>query len=1401
MRFLIVSILIIATNLFAQPFDPDEVPEAVTGFDWPIQYYNQTYERDDPHFGINDGPHYRSYGTPPFPHDDQNNENYEFGWPFAVHADYYDDEGNLIGWVYHPARDWNVIYPPGGGGNGDRGLIVRAVADGKVTYSDNRDNAWHGLVIQHNYDGETFYSMYGHVQSIGVERGDDVRKGQPVAEIGNRGGDFTAHLHFEIRTPDHPNPHDYYWNYRNDGLNNRDNVLEWYEDPNDFIPDYQSYAGLRVPREFWNQGEAVIQDFEDDEAGYNHLLIEVTDAPENAVLSDIGIQWGVEHEDWGDLVVTLSTTTLDQEEDEREGHHFILYNKELDGRSGALTGEVDPPTNYFQGEPANQTYYLNVWDWEEEHTGHIDFFYLTLNFQFEGGGGNEEDEHAPVIHQPSRLDQISREIDEGQELTIDFEATDPDGGELDWDIRQGGRLPRGNVADSFELDDNGDGTASFTWTPGFDRARGDSYYNPQFMVIDEDDNSDEIQIYITVVNVPRPPIIHGPTDEPQYSCEIIEGQTLIILFEADDPDGGRLTWIRSQGGGLPENADFDDFGNTNARLHWTPSFNREGDYNPHFRVTDEDDLFDEITVNITVEDSVRPPIIYIQPDSLLTFGDVFIDSSHALPITIRNIGDENLEFSLNIPEQQDHQMFLIPQDHPQQIQPGDDISVEVNFSPTSSGIKNAILTVESNDPTNDNIEIELSGQGVEGPIIELGHYDTEGESWEVVVIGNYVYVADYFGGLLIIDVSDSENPDEVGSFETQDRAYGVCIADNCAYVADGNRGIQVVDVSDPNDPNHLDAVDTPGTALRASVADDYLYVADMNGGLRIIDISDPENLEEVGDYDVHGTPYDVEVVADNAYVASQGAGLQIIDVSNAEDPNRVGGINNPPNTANSVVVIDDYAYVADGNRGLYIIHISDQENPELVGTFNTPGSAFGVFVSDDYVYMADGASGIRVIDVIDPEEPEEVGFYDTQGYTRSVFVNGNIAYVADGGEGLRILDVSYFAEGRAREERYELEINFRENWNLISINVMLGIEYYENEDDQGPNLPLMMEQFRIDNDNHNVYLLKDGRGRFYVPSIPFNNIPHWTVTEGYQVRMEEASVGVWTGTPIARNADIPLREGWNFMAYFPQYDLEMSSPDFYGISPIIDQVDIMKNSRGQFAVPRIPFSNMDDLTEGQGYHIKMSEEDVLNYPPEQEGERIANAAEERFTTTVPSSNNLSLLVHNLNENSLVTAVDPQGNIVGQGTSDSDGQCGIAVWGDDPSTVEKEGLAVGESFKLNGLHVKEFVVGDGLVYEQDAFIAVNVTASNPIPDDYYLSEGYPNPFNSQVRLSYGLPETGLLKIGIFDITGREVTTLINQEQVAGRYNVTWQASDYPSGLYMIKMEAGSFRSVREVVLVK
>jgi len=90
----------------------------------------------------------------------------------------------------------------------------------------------------------------------------------------------------------------------------------------------------------------------------------------------------------------------------------------------------------------------------------------------------------------------------------------------------------------------------------------------------------------------------------------------------------------------------------------------------------------------------------------------------------------------------------------------------------------------------------------------------------------------------------------------------------------------------------------------------------------------------------------------------------------------------------------------------------------------------------------------------------------------------------------------------------------------------------------------------------------------------------------------------------------------------------------------------------------------------------------------------------------------------------------------------------------------------------------------------------------IPDEYVLMPAYPNPFNASVNLSFGLPEKSGVRISICDITGREVHGIINEELSAGYHSVKWDAENYVSGIYFVRLISdGGENRVMKIVLLK
>ena len=88
-----------------------------------------------------------------------------------------------------------------------------------------------------------------------------------------------------------------------------------------------------------------------------------------------------------------------------------------------------------------------------------------------------------------------------------------------------------------------------------------------------------------------------------------------------------------------------------------------------------------------------------------------------------------------------------------------------------------------------------------------------------------------------------------------------------------------------------------------------------------------------------------------------------------------------------------------------------------------------------------------------------------------------------------------------------------------------------------------------------------------------------------------------------------------------------------------------------------------------------------------------------------------------------------------------------------------------------------------------------------PDKYMLANAYPNPFNSSTTISYDLPEKSLITLQLFDLSGREISTLVNSTKDAGSYKISWDASDLPSGVYLCRMQAGEYKNTVKLALVR
>lgn len=110
----------------------------------------------------------------------------------------------------------------------------------------------------------------------------------------------------------------------------------------------------------------------------------------------------------------------------------------------------------------------------------------------------------------------------------------------------------------------------------------------------------------------------------------------------------------------------------------------------------------------------------------------------------------------------------------------------------------------------------------------------------------------------------------------------------------------------------------------------------------------------------------------------------------------------------------------------------------------------------------------------------------------------------------------------------------------------------------------------------------------------------------------------------------------------------------------------------------------------------------------------------------------------------------------------------------------------------------FIMNNVFIYYKT--IGVN-DEINSLTDNYSLYQNYPNPFNSTTKIKYTIPHSGRVILKIFDMIGSEVTTVVNNYQTTGSYEVSFQADNLSSGIYFYQLQAGRFVATKKLIFLK
>lgn len=144
---------------------------------------------------------------------------------------------------------------------------------------------------------------------------------------------------------------------------------------------------------------------------------------------------------------------------------------------------------------------------------------------------------------------------------------------------------------------------------------------------------------------------------------------------------------------------------------------------------------------------------------------------------------------------------------------------------------------------------------------------------------------------------------------------------------------------------------------------------------------------------------------------------------------------------------------------------------------------------------------------------------------------------------------------------------------------------------------------------------------------------------------------------------------------------------------------------------------------------------------------------------------------------------------------------------DVDTVTATQLQLGNNFLAVNTKYYWRVSGKNAIGEGPFSTLWNFTTGvtsiepNSLPTVFEMYQNYPNPFNPTTNIKFDIPKAGFVSLKVYDVTGREVATLVNNVLEPSKYEVTWNGSQFASGVYFFRIVAGDFVKVQKMILTK
>jgi hypothetical protein len=630
-----------------------------------------------------------------------------------------------------------------------------------------------------------------------------------------------------------------------------------------------------------------------------------------------------------------------------------------------------------------------------------------------------------------------------------------------------------------------------------------------------------------------------------------------------------------------------------------------------------------------------------------------------------------------------------------------------------------------------------------------------------------------FWWIYILDISNEENIIKLCEFTLNYKIpiKNILIKENLLIIPTRTQ-ILFYDIINPSSPQLLNAINFEESNSHFDIVNDYAIINHFNypydsTKIFIYDISDIYAPQLVSTFPESGFDRRYSFVIRDSILLSFGQDLGIVDISDPYSPYEVSAINLPSYCYSGVGSRDTILFLNTAEGDLYSINFRNINIPLLIDTTNI-SELSSIYIADNFLYVA--KNQLDIYDTSDPINLTLSNIFEYYFYLDGIHYSDNNLFTINLPNQIRSIDIS---DPLNPYYRTSLQLNF----NVLEYPKFTGNSNY-----------LFLGEIT---DEIHIFDISDKDTIVEISEI--------SIPTDYYVRTiysNDSLLIVSYGVPsLTEVYDITDPFNPHFLSSFGRkYEaLAMDSAFFFGATTgsVFDIYDLTDPSNPIFVqnvwlytdeVIRTLDVNQKVISISTGYieyKLILYEIDDYYNPPLRRGTFNTNGD---FSLLIQRVDDFIFLHHGTSYLSKI-------NI-----SDLSYPNEVAMFNENFNMrnfwIEND---IAYAVSIRGLFVIDF--------DDPSHVGSESVSSSEL---FFLMQNYPNPFNPTTTISYQIPEKGFVTLKVYDVLGNEVATLVNEESAtggAGSYEVEFNATGLPSGIYFYQLRTGEFIETKKMILLK